>query len=103
MVTPASGAVAVGTGALVTATFSTFMDPATITGATFQLYTSAGTFIPATVSYADGMAFLRTTSLLAHGTTYSAVVVGGIVGPSVTALGGTSMTSAFWWSFTTAP
>lgn len=102
-VTPASGATGVSTGALVTATFSTFMDPATITGATFQLYTAGGTFVPATVTVYDGMAFLRTTALLAPGTTYSAVVVGGSVGPSVKALGGTPMTAAYWWTFTTAP
>jgi hypothetical protein len=104
-VTPAGGAAAVSPTAFVTATFSKSMNPATINATTMQLYTAAGTFIPSTVTYSipNGTAILQPTSALARGTTYSAVVIGGVVGPSVTDVGGTTMTSAFWWSFTTAP
>jgi hypothetical protein len=104
-VSPASGAAAVSPAALVTAAFSKSMNPATINTSTMQLYTAAGTFIPSTVTYSssNATAILQPTSALARGTTFSVVVIGGVVGPAVTDAGGTAMTSAFWWSFTTTP
>jgi hypothetical protein len=103
-VSPASGATAVSTTAVITATFSEPMNPATISATTMQLYTYAGTFIPSTVTYSitNGTAILRPISPLAPGTTYSAVVIGGTSGPAVTDVGGTALTAAYWWSFTTA-
>jgi Domain of unknown function (DUF4082)/Bacterial Ig-like domain len=103
-VSPVSGATAVNNATFVTATFSTFMDPATITGATVQLRTSSGVLVPSTVTYSivNGTAILVPTSPLAAGTAYTATVVGGTVGPSVKTVGGTALTATFSWSFTTA-
>src|SRR5204862_8314621 len=45
---PSSGAASVGTAAYVTATFSEYMDPATISGSTVQLRDGSGAFVAAT-------------------------------------------------------
>jgi hypothetical protein len=101
-VNPASGATFVTTATFVTATFSKFMDPATITDATVQLRTG-GQVVPSTVTYSivNGTAILRPASALLGGTTYTATVLGGSVDPRVKDTAGHALAETFTWSFTT--
>ena len=72
---PAPGATAVALDTDVTATFSEAMDPATITSANFTLRADgAGSDVPATVSYASGVATLDPASDLQANTLYNVTV-----------------------------
>jgi len=96
---PASNATNVGTAATVQATFSTTMDPTTITGSSYTLRRPDGTTVPATVSY-DGptkTATLTPSSALAVSTTYTARLE-----TTVKASDGTPLANAYSWSFTTS-
>ncbi len=95
---PANG----GTGADVltpiTATFSRSMDTTSITGTTFTLTGPSGS-VAATVTYdpTSNTAKLTPSAPLAFSSTYTARI-----DPAVRASDGTTLTSAFSWSFTTA-
>ena len=97
--TPAPLATGVAPRALVRATFSRALDPATVTTTSLRLATSDGTSVPASVSYdaSSTSATLTPTSALALATTYTATVT-----TAVTAADGTPLSSAVTWSFSTA-
>ena len=101
--TPGNGAGGVAANATVTATFNVAVDPATITGSTFQLRDSTGTTISGTVTYDNSSrtARLQPALALVPGTTYTAVLKGGVTDPTVRALTGTAMAANYTWSFTT--
>ena len=97
--TPAPLATGVAPRALVRATFSRALDPATVTAASVRLATSDGTSVPASVSYdaSSTSTTLTPTSALALATTYTATIT-----TAVTAADGTPLTAAVTWSFSTA-
>jgi hypothetical protein len=92
---PASGATGVPRNSSVTATFSTAMNPATITATTFTLQ-SGTTAVPAALSYSGTAATLVPTSTLAPNTAYTATISTG-----ATDAAGNALASAKTWSFTT--
>jgi hypothetical protein len=95
---PAAGATSVGASQPVQATFSTAMDPATITSTTFTLRRATGA-VAGAVSYdaTTRTATLAPSSALAAGTTYTATVTTGVKSSS-----GQAMGAARTWTFTTA-
>jgi len=97
--TPASGATGVSIGSTVTATFSEALDATTVNTTTVTLRTGT-TQVPATVSYASGVATLTPSSALAATTTYTATVKGGSTG--VKDVAGNPLAADVTWSFTTA-
>ena len=99
---PLNRATAVATDAVVTATFSEVLDPATVGSQSVQLRDGSGTLVPTTVTYsaATGTAMLTTTAALANGATYTATVKGGAAG--VKDPSGNAMAADYSWSFTTA-
>lgn len=94
---PASGATA-SVSALVSATFSEAMDPATITEVTFRL-TSGGTLVPGDVTYDDASdtATFTPTAALDASTGYTAQILSDVTDDS-----GNALESAYSWSFTTS-
>jgi hypothetical protein len=96
---PVSGATNVPTSTTVTATFSTSLDPASVTTGTFQLATAGGTAVPATVSYDDSTktATLTPTGALSSGTSYTAKLTTGIRSDD-----GTPLSAQQTWSFSTS-
>ncbi len=97
-VSPLANATGVATNTTVVANFSTTMNVATFTTATFTL-TAQGTAtaVPATVSAAGATATLTPAALLAPGTTYTATVLNTVSSTAAIALG-----VNYTWSFTTA-
>jgi hypothetical protein len=92
----------VNVGSNITLTFDEPMDPATISGSTFELRTtSGGTLVPATVTYsaATRTATLDPTALLAFGTSFTATMKGGLSGARDVA--GNQLAADYVWSFTT--
>ncbi len=102
--TPAAGASTVSRWDPIRATFNEAMDPGSITGTTFQLRDSAGTLVPASVSYdaATRTAVLAPTVVLAGSATYTARVAGADAPASVRDLSGEPLAASVGWSFTTA-
>ena len=97
--TPLNNATNVTIGSSVSATFSEPMDAATITPASVTLRAAgAGSDVPATVSYAGGVASLVPNAPLAYNTVYTATVAA-----SVADLAGNQLGTAASWSFTTEP
>ena len=98
---PVGGAVDVADNVVVTALFSESMDPATISGSTFELRTSADVPVAAAVVYdtVAKVARLQPTSSLAAGV-YTATVKGGATDPRAKDLLGNAMAASFSWSFT---
>ena len=98
---PNTGATGVSQAALVTATFSEDMDPATIGTGTFELRGPGNTLVTATVTYNGGArtATLDPSSNLPGSTSYTATVKGGATGAKDA--GGVAMVSDFVWTFTT--
>ncbi len=101
-VSPEAGSPGVPGGALVKATFSEPMDPATINATNFVLRTG-GVPVPATVHYdaATRTATLTPNDALARDKTYSASLAGGAGG--ISDLAGNPLRSTNTWSFTTLP
>ena len=95
---PASGAINVPTNEKITATFSTVMDPATITAAgTYSLSaTIGGAAVAGTVTYAGSAATFAPTAVLAANTQYTAKIT-----TAAKDLTGNAMAANFLWSFTT--
>jgi hypothetical protein len=94
-ITPAPGAIGVSLAAVVTATFSEAIDPATLT---LVLRNPANVVVPATLSYDAGarVARLTPTGGLAASTTYGAFIAG------IRDLTGNDQLANLAWSFTTA-
>ncbi|MFN8556295.1 MAG: NPCBM/NEW2 domain-containing protein [Dehalococcoidia bacterium] len=101
-VTPLDGGTAVPLTATVTATFSEWMEPSTLTGTSVTLVPAgASTPLPASLSY-DGIGrtvTLRPTNPLAGGTSYTATVRGGPTG--VKDLAGNPLATDRTWQFST--
>jgi Ice-binding-like/Bacterial Ig-like domain len=95
---PATAAMAVPLNQKVAATFSTAMDPSTISATgTFTLAaTVGGVAVPGTVSYAGNTALFAPTANLAAGTQYTATIT-----TAAKDLTGVAMTANYAWSFTT--
>ena len=94
--TPANGATLVAVTTTVTATFSTAMDPATITTSTFILMQGT-TVIPGAVTYANDTATFTLSAPLAYATLCSVTVSSG-----ATDTNGTPLAAPVTWSFATA-
>ena len=95
---PAQNATGVSTTTIVTATFSEAIDPATVSGTTVTLSSSAGA-VSAAVTYdgATRTATLDPIGSLAAAVTYTATVKGGIKD-----LAGNALAADSTWTFTTA-
>ena len=99
---PLAGGSGILVGTNTSATFSEALDPATITGASFELRNDGtGQLVAASVSWdpATLSAELDPTAPLAFGTSYTATVKGGPGG--VTDVAGNPLAADFSWSFTT--
>lgn len=96
---PSALASDVATNALLTATFSESMNPATINATTFQLSVTAGAAVIGSVNYADAGHSARFTpeSELLPTTNYTATVSVGVKD-----LKGNALVTPFEWTFTTA-
>jgi Ice-binding-like/Bacterial Ig-like domain len=94
---PASAAINVPLNQKIAATFSTFMDPATITATgTFTVAVAGGgSAIPGTVSYANSTAVFTPTANLAASTQYTATIT-----TAAKDLTGVAVAANFVWSFT---
>lgn len=92
---PANGATGVPIGNKLSATFSTAMNPATISTSTFTL-TQGTTNVPGTVTYAGTTATFTPSSILTAGATYTATITTGARDQAGNALAGN-----YVWSFTT--
>jgi glucose/arabinose dehydrogenase len=99
-ISPLSGATNVATGTMVAATFNEAIDPATVTGTTFQLRDAGNNLIPASVSTSSAQIILDPSSSLAGSTVYTATITSGASG--VKDLAGNALASNYSWSFTTA-
>jgi hypothetical protein len=99
---PASGATAVPTGSVVTATFGEAMNPATINANTFELRNAANALVPASVTWdaVTRTARLTPTSALAAVSTFTASVKGGPGSPRAEDVSG-NPAAGVSWSFTT--
>jgi WD40 repeat protein len=101
MTFPANGSTGAPAGATVQAVFSEAMNPATISGASFELRDAVGSLVPGSVAY-DGptlSARLTPAALLEFGATYTARIFGGASGPRD--LEGVPLDGDVTWSFTT--
>jgi hypothetical protein len=96
---PAASATGVSTTLPVSATFSTSLDPSTVTGTTFSLTTAGGATVPATVGYDDvtKTATLTPSAALTGGATYTATITTGVKSTTNTPMAATKT-----WSFTTS-
>jgi Domain of unknown function (DUF4082)/Bacterial Ig-like domain/Bacterial Ig domain len=99
---PAAGATGVGTDAVVTATFSESMNPATINNNTFELRNAVNALVASTVTWdaANRVARLTPVSPLAITSTYVATVKGGPGSPRVEDVAGNAAVGTSW-SFAT--
>jgi hypothetical protein len=98
---PAANATGVSVTSTVSARFSEALDPATVSGATFELRTAAGVAVPAAVTYEPATFTIRLTpsTRLANLTGYTATVRGGAAG--VKDLAGNALAADSTWTFTT--
>lgn len=92
---PANGATGVAVNKVITATFSTVMDPATINASTFLLKQGT-TSIPGTVTYSGTTASFTPSSPLANNTVYTATITTGAKNTA-----GNALAADYVWSFTT--
>jgi YVTN family beta-propeller protein len=101
--TPASGATGVARATAVTARFSEALDPSTVSTSTFELRTSGGTLVPATVSYNTSTftATLTPSATLGATTTYTATLKSGATDPRIRDVAGNALAGDVSWSFTT--
>ena len=97
-VTPASGAINVGTADALTATFSEPMNGATLTPSTFMLTATGFPAATGTVAYNTGTqtAIFTPSPALAPSTTYTATITTGAQGAT-----GAALASNYTWTFTT--
>ncbi|AIE83809.1 antifreeze protein [Fimbriimonas ginsengisoli Gsoil 348] len=94
---PVASATGVSINKKVSATFSENMDPSSVSPQTFFLKRPNGTFVPATLAYANKVAVLDPTSSLLSNTVYTATVTGGVKDSA-----GNAMVAGVSWSFKTA-
>ncbi|MGA2848179.1 MAG: Ig-like domain-containing protein, partial [Terracidiphilus sp.] len=95
---PLNGATGVPLNQIVSATFSTAMNPATINGTTFTLTGPGATVVPGLVAYAavgNTLTFTPTANLVAS-TLYTATITTGAQD-----LAGTGLAANYVWTFTT--
>jgi hypothetical protein len=100
---PANGATGVSRTANITVTFNEAVDPATVSGSTFELRDAAGALVSAvvTLNSTGRTATLNPTPTLATLSTYSVLVQGGASAPRVTDLAGNALATDRSWTFTT--
>ncbi len=101
---PAAGATGVNpTAAVVKATFSEPVDPATINGSTFELRDSGNNLVAGTVAYNSSAltATLTPSAPLAGSALYSVRLKGGALDPRIKDLAGNALAADFTWNFTT--
>lgn len=101
-VTPPHGANSISVSSNITVRFNEAIDPASLTGATFELRDSAGALIPATVSYSAGTltgTLDPAANLPLTESFVTATVIGGAAG--VKDLAGNPLASSYNWSFAT--
>jgi hypothetical protein len=92
---PTNGATAVPLNKVITATFSTTMDPTTINNTTFLLKQGVNS-ITGTVSYSGTTASFTPTSALLPNTVYTATITNAVKNTA-----GNAMAANYTWSFTT--
>ncbi len=100
---PTTDATGVNINSFISATFSEFIDPTTVTNSNFELRDASNSLIPATVTYsvnARTITLVPSTPPLDYSAVYTATVKGGSSG--IKDLAGNAMVSDFTWSFTTA-
>ena len=95
---PANGANDVATNTIVSADFSSTMNPSTINTTTFTLTGPGATPVAGAISYAGTTAIFTPTVTLAANTRYVATVTTGAQDA-----GGIALASNFVWNFTTSP
>ncbi|WP_244502186.1 Ig-like domain-containing protein [Terriglobus roseus] len=93
--TPANNATGVSTASVLTATFSTAMNAATVNASSFQV-TAGGLAVTGTVSYAGTVATFTPAVALNTGTTYVARIT-----TAAQSAAGIPLAGAYVWSFTT--
>ena len=98
---PSDGSAGNNVGSPVTATFSEFIRTSTLNSSTFSLKDSAGSTVPASLSFdqSSNVATLTPQVALQYGATYTATVKGGSAG--ITDYVGNALASDVSWSFTT--
>lgn len=98
-VTPINGATGVAANTTVRAAFSEPLNPATVSGASFELRDAGNNLVSATVSYDSNTmsAVLTPSQSLALGTTYTAKVTSGTIADQ----SGNTLAATKTWSFTT--
>jgi chitodextrinase len=101
--TPADAATNVPVSSTVTATFDEAMNPASITGTTFELRDATNALVTAAVTYDSltGRATLTPSAPLAFDSSYTATVKGGASG--VKDFAGNPLAADRVWTFLTAP
>jgi Ice-binding-like/Bacterial Ig-like domain len=93
---PANGATGVAVTTPISATFSTPMNPAALTAATFKVTGPGGTAVTGTVTYSGVTATFTPAVALANGTVYAAAITS-----SAEAMDGAYLANGYTWSFTT--
>ncbi|MDP9037712.1 MAG: Ig-like domain-containing protein [Acidobacteriota bacterium] len=93
---PANAATGVPASQVVSATFSTAMNPGSINGTTFKV-SSAGGAVAGTVTYSGTVATFTPTAPLAYNTLYTGTITTGAVD-----VAGDPLAANYVWSFTTA-
>lgn len=97
-VSPANGATGVLVGAVVTATFTEALDPASVGASAFVVRPAGGAAVSGTVALDGATLTFTPTSPLAHATTYQAAVAHGAHDAA-----GNALATDHVWSFDTAP
>lgn len=92
---PPNGAINVAISKVITATFSTVMDPTTINSSTF-IIKQGNTVVPGTITYAGTTATFTPTSLLSTNTLYTGTITTGAKD-----VAGNAMATNYNWSFVT--
>ena len=95
---PASNAVGVAEGVVLSATFNVPMDATTINTTTFKLTGPGTTPVTGSVNYSGSTATFTPTALLAVSTLYTATITTGAKDPK-----GVPLAANYVWTFTTAP
>ncbi len=101
--TPAAGAVGIAPDTVISATFSEALEPASISGLTFELVDSNNVPIPAAVAYdpATFTATLTPSAQLSLASAYTATLRGGETEPTIRDLAGNALPANVAWTFTT--
>jgi hypothetical protein len=97
---PYNNATQVNVTADIQVNFNEFIDPASITTATFELRDAANAIVPATLSGIQNHAILNPVSSLNYSSPYTATIKGGPDG--VTDLAGNPLDNDIIWTFSTA-